>query len=98
MKGERGFADDLPQMPEVGARLTAASGYSGGRRAGSRGHGSDSKESACNVGDGRPGFDPWVGNEYWSGLLCPPLRDLPDPRIEPASLKSLALVSRFFAT
>ena len=37
-------------------------------------------------------------HEYWSGLLCPPLRDLPDPRIEPASLKSLALVSRFFAT
>ena len=26
--------------------------------------------------------------EYWSGLLCPPLEDLPDPGIEPASLVS----------
>ena len=24
--------------------------------------------------------------EYWSGLPCPPPRDLPDPGIEPASL------------
>ena len=24
--------------------------------------------------------------EYWSGLPCPPLGDLPDPGIEPASL------------
>ena len=24
--------------------------------------------------------------EYWSGLLSPPLRDLPDPGIKPASL------------
>ena len=23
--------------------------------------------------------------EYWSGLLCPPPEDLPDPGIEPAS-------------
>ena len=30
--------------------------------------------------------------EYWSGLLCPPPSDLPDPGIEPASLTSLALV------
>ena len=27
------------------------------------GGGSDSKESACNVGD--PGFDPWVGKIPW---------------------------------
>ena len=33
--------------------------------------------------------------EYWSGLPCPPLGDLPDPGIEPKSLKSLALVGRF---
>lgn len=40
VKGERGFAYCLPQMPEVGgARLTAASGESGGLRAGSGGHG-----------------------------------------------------------
>ena len=30
---------------------------------------------------------PWdsPGQEYWSGLPCPPPRDLPDPRIEPSS-------------
>ena len=28
--------------------------------------------------------------EYWSGLLCPPPGDLPDPGMEPASLKSPA--------
>ena len=27
--------------------------------------------------------------EYWSGLLCPPLGDLPDPGIFPASPVSL---------
>ena len=35
--------------------------------------------------------------EYWSGLPCPPLGDLPDPGIEPASLASPALAGRFFA-
>ena len=34
--------------------------------------------------------------EYWSGLPCPPPRDLPDPGIKPASLTSPALASRFF--
>ena len=34
--------------------------------------------------------------EYWSGLLCPPPGNLPNP--EPASLKSPALASRFFIT
>ena len=29
--------------------------------------------------------------EYWSGLPCPPPGDLPDPGIEPASLRSPAL-------
>ena len=29
--------------------------------------------------------------EYWSGLLCPPPEDLPDPGIKPASLASPAL-------
>ena len=29
--------------------------------------------------------------EYWSGLPCPPPRDLPKPRIKPASLVSPAL-------
>ena len=36
--------------------------------------------------------------EHWSGLPCPPLADLPDPGIEPASLRSSALAGRFFTT
>ena len=31
------------------------------------------------------------GQEYWCGLLCPPPGDLPDPGMEPVSLKSPAL-------
>ena len=34
--------------------------------------------------------------EYWSGLLCPPPGDLPDPGIKPVSLMSPALAGRFF--
>ena len=34
--------------------------------------------------------------EYWSELLCLPPGDLPNPRIEPVSLTSPALASRFF--
>ena len=34
----------------------------------------------------------------WSGLPCPPPRDLPDPGIEPASLMSPELAGRFFTT
>ena len=36
--------------------------------------------------------------EYWSGLPCPPLGDLPNPGIEPVSLMSSALTDMFFAT
>ena len=36
--------------------------------------------------------------EHWSGLPCPPLGNLPDPGIEPASLRSLALAGGFFMT
>ena len=36
--------------------------------------------------------------ENWSGLPCPSLRDLPNPRIEPMSLTSPALAGGFFAT
>ena len=36
--------------------------------------------------------------EYWSGLLCPPPGDLPNPGIEPVSLMSPALAGRFFTT
>ena len=37
-------------------------------------------------------------HEYWSGLPCPPPGDLPDPGIEPTSLRSPALAGRFFTT
>ena len=36
--------------------------------------------------------------EYWSGLPFPSPGDLPDPGIEPTSLKSPAMVGRFFTT
>ena len=36
--------------------------------------------------------------EYWSGLLCPPPDDLPDPGIKPISLASPALAGRFFTS
>ena len=39
---------------------------------------------------------PW--QEYWSGMPCPPPGDLPDPWIEPVSLKSPALAGRLFTT
>ena len=34
----------------------------------------------------------------WSGLLCPPPGDLPDPGIKPVSLMSPALAGKFFTT
>ena len=36
--------------------------------------------------------------EYWSRLLCLPLGHLPDPEIEPISLRSPALAGRFITT
>ena len=36
--------------------------------------------------------------EYWSGLPCFILGDLPNPGIEPVSLTSPALVGRFFTS
>ena len=36
--------------------------------------------------------------EYWSGLSCPPPRDLPNPGIKLASPVFLALAGRFFTT
>ena len=36
--------------------------------------------------------------EYWSGVLCPPPGDLPDPGIEPGSLMCPALAGGFFTT
>ena len=34
--------------------------------------------------------------KYWSGLPFPPLGDLPDPGIEPATLRSPSLAGKFF--
>ena len=34
--------------------------------------------------------------EYWSGLLCLPLGDLPNPGIEPVTLMSPALADGLF--
>ena len=36
--------------------------------------------------------------EYWSGLPCPPSRDLPNSGIKPKSLMCLALADGFFTT
>ena len=36
------------------------------------------------------------GQEYWSGLPCPPPGDLPNPGIESTSLTSPALAGGFF--
>ena len=36
--------------------------------------------------------------EYWDGLSFPPPGNLPDPGIQPASLKSLTLAGEFFTT
>ena len=36
--------------------------------------------------------------EYWNGLPCPPLEDLPNPGIEPVSLTSPVLAGGLFTT
>ena len=36
--------------------------------------------------------------EYWSGLPCPPLGDLPNPGIKPTSLTCPVLAGGFFTT
>ena len=36
--------------------------------------------------------------EYWSRVPCPPLGDLPDPGIEPASLPSPCIGRQVFTT
>ena len=36
--------------------------------------------------------------EYWSGLPCYPLGDLPDPGMEPESLLSPVLAGVYFTT
>ena len=36
--------------------------------------------------------------EYWNGLPCPPPGDLPNPGIEPMSIRSPVLAGEFFTT
>ena len=43
-----------------------------------------------------PLFTEFSRQEYWNGLTCPPPGNLSDPGIELSSLKSPALVGRFF--
>ena len=38
------------------------------------------------------------GQEYWSGLPCPPPGDLPHPGMEPSSLASPVLAGVFFTS
>ena len=55
----------------------------------------------CDSMDCRPPGSLSMGfsrQEYWSGLPCPPPGDLPDPGIEPKSLRSPALAGKLFAT
>ena len=43
-----------------------------------------------------PLFMEFSRQEYWGGLPCPPLGDLPDPGVKPMSPKSPALAGGFF--
>ena len=45
-----------------------------------------------------PLFMEFSRQEYWSELLCPPPRNLPDPGIKLMFLKSPALAVRFFTS
>ena len=45
-----------------------------------------------------PLFMGFSRQEHWSGLSFPPLADILDPEIEPASLMSPALAGSFFTT
>ena len=55
-------------------------------------------ETLRNVAHQAPLSMGFPRQEYWSGLPCPPLEDLPDPGIKPGSLTSPALADRFFMT
>ena len=62
---------------------------------------------ACSIAQSCLTLTPWTvarqaplsmgfsRQEYWSGLLCPPPGDLPDPEIEPRSLTFPASASGF---
>ena len=52
----------------------------------------------CTVARQVPPLVEFSRQEYWSGLPTPPLGDLPNPRIEPASPVSPTLARGFFTT
>ena len=52
----------------------------------------------CNPVDHSPIGSSVHGQEYWSGLPCPPPGDLPDPGIKLTSLMAPALTDTFFTT
>ena len=52
---------------------------------------------SMNVAWQAPLFMEFSRQEYWSGLPCPPLGDIPNPGVEQTSLKPLALAGGFFA-
>ena len=54
--------------------------------------------SDCDPMDCRLPGSSVSSKEYWTGLPFPPLRDLPHPGIEHASLASTALAGGFFTT
>ena len=57
---------------------------------------SDSFATPWTVALQAPLFMGFPRQEYWSVLPCPPLGDLPEPGIQPASPVSLALAGGFF--
>ena len=59
---------------------------------------SDSLQPLCTVACQAPLSMVFSGQEYWSGLPCPPPWDLPVPWVKPVSLTSPALAGRFFTT
>ena len=59
---------------------------------------SDSFTTSWTVAHQAPLSMGFSRQEYWSGLVFPPLGDSPDPGIKPESLASLALAGWFFTT
>ena len=52
----------------------------------------------CTIACQDPLFMGLSRHEYWRGLLFPSPRDLPNPKIQPASLTLLAMAGVFFTT
>ena len=55
-------------------------------------------ETPWTVAHQTPLFIGFSRQEYWSGLPCPSLGDIPDPGIKPSTLVSSALTNRCFTT